>query len=345
MGNLTIAPLSPHTHTVIFLHNTISSASELASKFQQLTASSTLTLPQTFPTIKWVFPQARIEETRLVPPQWFQTKLSILPGGEQILENEGFNASLKDILDIIDEEAHILQSHKGIFLAGVGMGCAIGISALIQSANELAGFIGMSGWLTVTRELEEIGNEEPRRIRRALRRLKKTFYHKVMDGDEEKSMGFESLRTPVFLAHARDNDEVPLLGGLEMAEGLAALLARSSLDGVRVDFKCYESGGHWIDHRRGVDDIVGFIGEVTGLGGFLLRMQHIDPRRVSCEKEEEVMIGEEEEEEEEEEVVVKEEVLVKHEEEVNSKVTVWELDARTIRDLEYLGILTDSQSP
>lgn len=56
------APSKQHTHTIILLHGRDSTASEFASEFFESQASDDLTLPETFPSIKWVFPSSKALE-------------------------------------------------------------------------------------------------------------------------------------------------------------------------------------------------------------------------------------------------------------------------------------------
>lgn len=53
-----VTPLGKHTHTIIFLHGRESSATEFATEFFESQASDRRTLPEIFPTVKWVFPNS-----------------------------------------------------------------------------------------------------------------------------------------------------------------------------------------------------------------------------------------------------------------------------------------------
>jgi predicted esterase len=62
----------------------------------------------------------------------------------------------------------------------------------------------------------------------------------------------ERQNVPVFLAHAKDDEVVPVANGE---------ILRSTLDGLglAVEWHVYEDGGHWINEPQGMDDMSLFI--------------------------------------------------------------------------------------
>lgn len=69
-----VAPTKQHTHTVILLHGRDSTASEFASDFFESQDSNDLTLPESFPCIKWVFPGSKLGNSarfKIAMSQWF----------------------------------------------------------------------------------------------------------------------------------------------------------------------------------------------------------------------------------------------------------------------------------
>jgi len=69
-----VAPRGDHTQTIILLHGRDSIASEFAEEFFESQASDDRTLPEIFPTTRWVFPTSKIRNSaRFEAPmsQWF----------------------------------------------------------------------------------------------------------------------------------------------------------------------------------------------------------------------------------------------------------------------------------
>ena len=63
-----------HTHTIILLHHRDSSFFELATKIIETETSRGLSLPEIFPTVKWVFPSADMlhnESSEEYRSEWF----------------------------------------------------------------------------------------------------------------------------------------------------------------------------------------------------------------------------------------------------------------------------------
>lgn len=62
-------------------------------------------------------------------------------------------------------------------------------------------------------------------------------------------------KTPVFLAHSKDEETVPFAQGRELKKTMEIL-------GYDVTWKEYEDGGHWIHPQHGADDMVAFLDKV-----------------------------------------------------------------------------------
>lgn len=118
-----------HTHTIILLHGRDSEAQEFASEFFECEATGTeqtQTLPNLFPTVRWVFPQAnslRSERFRVEMSQWFDM-WSVEDQQERTeLQVPGLRSSVNMIAELIEQE-ELLVPRSNIFLGGISQGFA-----------------------------------------------------------------------------------------------------------------------------------------------------------------------------------------------------------------------------
>ncbi|KAI1387842.1 lysophospholipase II [Hypoxylon trugodes] len=231
MTSTIVLPRESHTHTIIWLHGRDSYAEEFSSELFESEASQPegqpMTLPDLFPTIKWVFPQApllraeRFDVEKM--PQWFDMWSVENPHERPEFQEDGLRDSIAQILDIIREEAISIPTHK-IFLAGISQGFATTISTFFVDGNtQFAGLIGLSSWIPPFAAYLSI----------------MPIYH--LAG-----------KTPVFLAHSLDDDVVPIGNGEHLRDTLSAHMET-------IEWKQYEEGGHWINEPEGVNDIVRFL--------------------------------------------------------------------------------------
>lgn len=259
-----VAPRGDHTQTIIFLHGRDSIASEFAEEFFESQASDDRTLPEIFPTTRWVFPTSKIRNSaRFETPmsQWFD-----MWSVENHLEKnetqiEGLRESVKEILDLIRTEA-VLISPDRIILGGISQGCATAIHTLLYGGIRLGGFIGLSSWLPFEAEITTAmaDNLEWSVVREGFRN-RLHYSHETLNTltDQAETTSVLSdlssdfvLETPVFLSHSWDDDVVPIGNGKKLCTTLEKL-------GMVVSWKQYEDGGHWVNEPQGVDDIVSFI--------------------------------------------------------------------------------------
>lgn len=118
-----------HTNTVILLHGRDSEAQEFASEFFECEATgpeTDRTLKALFPTVRWVFPQAKplhSERFNMEMSQWFDM-WSVEDPQERIeLQISGLRSSVELIAELIKEE-ELLVPRKRIFLGGISQGFA-----------------------------------------------------------------------------------------------------------------------------------------------------------------------------------------------------------------------------
>jgi predicted esterase len=118
-----------HTHTIILLHGRGSDAQEFASEFFESEVSepgTDRTLPALFPTIRWVFPQAKIllsERFNMDMSQWFDMWSVEDPQERFELQIPGLQSSVDLVIDLIKQE-ELLVPRKKIFLGGISQGFA-----------------------------------------------------------------------------------------------------------------------------------------------------------------------------------------------------------------------------
>ncbi|KAK8216754.1 hypothetical protein M8818_001717 [Zalaria obscura] len=245
-----VAPLASHTHTIILLHGRDSVAKEFADEFFESQASDGRTLPEIFPTIKWVFPSSGTRQSaRFDTPmsQWFDIwsveNLSERPE----LQLQGLRESVLSIVDVLHKEASII-SPECIFLGGISQGCATSIWTLLHSKVTLAGFIGFCGWLPRPEDISKGSQSQATRgnMSSSILGIEPTS---PFDIDAQQK---DPFATPVFLSHSEDDDVVPVGNGEQMFKALQQL-------GMRSTWKTYQDGGHWINEPQGVDDLVDFI--------------------------------------------------------------------------------------
>jgi predicted esterase len=230
-----------HTHTIIFLHGRDSTAAEFAPESIESQASDDRTLPEIFPTIKWVFPSSKLrrsERFNTEMSQWFDMWSVENPAEKEELQVAGLQESIADTLDIIRTEAALVPPER-IILGGISQGCATAIHALLCSKIRLGGFIGLCSWLPFQNE--------------TLPQIDSRFNGTTKDlSDLSSATALNALNTPVFLSHSEDDEVVPIDNGRKLSESLRKF-------GMEVTWKAYEDGGHWINEPQGVDDIVSFL--------------------------------------------------------------------------------------
>jgi lysophospholipase-2 len=225
----TIAPTSPHTHTIIFLHGRGSSAPTFASEIFESQNSQGDFFPALLPGVKWIFPCAKTswaQSDHEYMPQWFDMVSVQRPWEGAEAQKGGLEESAEYVAGIIDDEAKEVGREK-VILAGISQGCTVGLYTLLARGKRVGGFFGLCGWFPV-KEWDEVGLEGVRGM-------------------------------PVLVQHCRDDDVVPV----EHGEDLAAQLRKM---GIRVDFECFEGGGHWLNEPKGMDGIVKFVQEIMEHG-------------------------------------------------------------------------------
>lgn len=252
----TVKPLGTHTHTIIFLHDRGSDATEFALKLFESHASATkLSIRDTFPSFKWIFPYAPksvpahmvFEEGQpIATSQWFDIWDVGSPQDKRDGQRDGLSRNIEALVSLVNreiQEARISSEH--IFLAGFGQGISIAVHALFRLDTPLAGLLGFSGWLPFEAEVREISSAGD--WDGTLDQVRA-----ITAGSQSSRTGESQLETPVFLSHSRNDHIVPAKNGGDLRDGLVSL-------GVKVDWHEYSNGGHWFQEPQGIDDLAAFL--------------------------------------------------------------------------------------
>lgn len=271
-----------HTHTVIFLHGREDFGSDLARYFFDSKSSDGRSLMDIYPSMRWVFPTAKLRYSAQrhfefssssfaealkgeeIISQWFDVWDINTPDFKQDLMIPGLGESIRQILNIITEEAQEVPIER-IILGGISQGCATAILTLLSSGITLGGFIGWCSWLPFQKNIECLPNgchtskDDIAQHVRTILQIPAKENAKSDDNMTNLEGSPSSIsRTPVFLAHSRDDEIVPFAQGQELRQTIELL-------GHDVIWKDYEDGGHWIQPKHGVDDMVAFLEKVMAL--------------------------------------------------------------------------------
>lgn len=223
-----VASLDLHTHTLIFLHGREDFGEDLAQYFFDSKGADGRSLAEMFPSVKWVFPTARLRYSAQrdfefssssfaeqlkgeeIISQWFDIWDIKVPNNKQELMIPGLQESIRDINDIIQEEAKVVPL-ENIILGGISQGCATAIYTLLSSSINLGlgGFIGLSSWLPFQSIIETMppgNNKISRHIQDILHisQDKDTTEATLPASEGERQQSAEKTR--IFLAHSRDDE-------------------------------------------------------------------------------------------------------------------------------------------
>jgi len=158
-----------------------------------------------------------------------------------------------------------------IILGGISQGCATAILTLLSSGLDFGGFIGWCSWLPFQKEINCLTTGSPKTKEEVALHIRTILEMPICEHAEIENLGGpeESLKslsvcptsssnkTPIFLAHSRDDETVPFTQGEGPKEAMKSL-------GYDVTWKEYDNGGHWIQPKHGVDDMVAFLQGVMG---------------------------------------------------------------------------------
>jgi len=266
-----------HTHSIILLHGRGSNGEKFGKELLETgICSNGMTLPDVFPGARFIFPTSKRRRAkafnRAMLTQWFDLASLDDPSHRSQTELEGIEESCREIIDMVGREA-LQVSHKNVILGGLSQGCATGLIALLALDFPLGGFVGMSGWLPFTGDIEllasgkdpggdddndddpfasEGGTQDP--ALEALDFVRDLVFAHNPEGASRKG---SALPTPVFLGHGEADEKVRLSLGDNACRVLKSL-------GFHVEWKSYKDQGHWYKIPDEVNDVVAFIGITVG---------------------------------------------------------------------------------
>ncbi|KAI5854496.1 Phospholipase/Carboxylesterase family protein [Durotheca rogersii] len=244
-----IPPTVPHTHTVVFLHGRGDNTQNFISSLDHSRDSRNRTLLDTFPSFRWVFPQAKIRACAASPrqtmTQWFDIWNVADFSEQEDLQAIGLRESVASLGVILEREAAILGDQWDcLVLAGISQGAATNVHTLLNlnlttgqnGMRRLGAFLGFSCRMpfpgrTLTETRSVLGLEA------------------TPDNDEV------IRNTPVLLEHCSDDLLVLVEGGRNLRDTLRRF-------GAQVVWKEYSEGGHWFNSPAGIDDAVEFLSSV-----------------------------------------------------------------------------------
>lgn len=241
--SITISPQAPHTHTVVFLHGRGDNVHNFAHSLNFSCDSRGRTLADSFPSFRWVFPQAPKRQCATSPdiwPQWFDVWNVRNFADHEELQAVGLKEVVPAIRHILVSEASLLEGRLDrVILAGISMGAATSVHTLFNldgsstQGSRLAAFLGFSCRCPFAgRTLSEIRD--------------------VLGLEDVPDDDYVLRKTPMLLEHCVDDPLVLVENG----RGLRDILREY---GAQVEWKEYPSGGHWFNSPKGMDDAVDFL--------------------------------------------------------------------------------------
>ena len=281
---LVINPHSEHTQTIILLHDRAGSNRHFAFELLEATDSTSNTLQQALPGMKFIFPTALKRPSAVLDgypiASWFDCLLPIDPHEQSKRQAEGLKGATLVIHRLLDSEVPVVGI-ENVFLGGQGQGCAVALYVLLTYKSSvggiLGGVIGLSGWLPMQKTLNDFAlsmkrtNDTPPNNGEEKQKMVSVELHRA------RAIEFSRLlialpRSPVlvtkdnylsfFLAHGQADDEVPISHAREAAITLAQMA-------MNVNLKVYEGLGHAWRNGDEIDDIVRFIRGESGFDGLL----------------------------------------------------------------------------
>ncbi|EER24902.1 Phospholipase/Carboxylesterase family protein [Coccidioides posadasii C735 delta SOWgp] len=289
-----LPPRRQHTHTVILLHGRGGNGRDFGVELITTKLLSCDTLPQRFPSTKFIFPTAKLRRStqfkRIPIAQWFDLTNLGTENERRDIQHEGLRESAQFVHRIIEEEA-ALVGIGNVVVGGLSQGAAQALHILMSyddgGKGGLGGYVGMSGWLPFQKEMAELVNEYSRDANGD--RLDDPFERNGEDGpahllnlsgDSRSDLGARAvnfsrecvldidplpprdtapgcLSTPIWLAHGALDEKVrPRLGELA-AQTMEKL-------GWDVTWMLYDDLEHWFAPYE-LDDMAIFLSARVGI--------------------------------------------------------------------------------
>ncbi|KAK6331870.1 hypothetical protein TWF718_002409 [Orbilia javanica] len=293
---LIINPAASHTHTFIILHGRGSNGPKFGTEFAASSTATGETLPDIFPSAKWIFPTATKRRAvlfkRMPINQWFDIYDINNQTYREHLQVDGLQETTAFVHGLIEEEIRNGIPADRIVVGGLSQGCAASLYAMLCYKQRLGGYFGMCGWLPFAKYVEEfVGtplSEDGTKIDDVFGASEDeegtTFEDKeeVDTKENKKDPAFEAIgflkdnitfpksqedtlavfQTPVFLGHGVLDEKVPFRLGEQARDALVGL-------GFKTTWKAYDDLGHWYKVPDEIDHIRDFLRDAlsTTAGG------------------------------------------------------------------------------
>ncbi|KAK1635615.1 Alpha/Beta hydrolase protein [Colletotrichum phormii] len=238
-----------HTHTVIILHGRGSNGEEFADEFLECEVSEDLARilailahPDDGPEQ----PNNPLDDTPARPPpprtlralfptfKWSTENPNVYPE----LQEPGLCKSIDYINECINEEADYV-SFDNIFLGGISQGFAAVVATHLHRCGSFAGLFGYASWA--------YPGLAPFEVPAGLSGGNGNWKIKCRDAD------YQMAHTPIFLAHALNDEVVPVKNGRALYRALR------NIGMTEVEWHEYQYGGNWFTEPEGIDHLVSFL--------------------------------------------------------------------------------------
>ena len=198
---------------------------------------------------------------------WFDAYSLTDIHSRQELQTNGLRESVLHILDILEDEARLLDGQfTRIYLGGISQGMATALWAFLGAIGTgrvqgaLGGLLGFCGWLPFAQQLDDLLSE-PRSLGKPqiLCVVSGFFFDTIIAGSvvprTKTPVDTSILSTPVFFSHGTDDAWVSVQLGRQ-----ATRIFRQIMTSIEWnEFTGAEGDGHWIKEPDGFDQIVQFL--------------------------------------------------------------------------------------
>jgi len=236
-----------HRYRRIGLHGRGSDGPDFASELFEARNALGQSLPQHFPTWKWVFPSSQERFSTVFQEeldQWFDIYSLNNPSEREGLQVEGLRVSVEFVLGLFEDEVQIVGAGR-LVLGGISQGCATSLHALLAGRYRLGGYFGISGWIPFKAQIDGVVKDASKsRLNSHVFEFYQTTLGLESPGSIPENVADLKLQTPMFLCHGADDEYVDVSPGRQIRTVLERM-------GMTVTWREYEKCGHWIKEPEG----------------------------------------------------------------------------------------------
>ncbi|VUC35602.1 unnamed protein product [Clonostachys rosea] len=260
-------PQTEHTHTVILLHGRGSSGEDFAEElFEGRLSDQSKTLPEKFPSCKWVFPSSPEVWNPVFQEDisaWFEAHSLTDVDARQDLQIPGIKQSVEYILTLLGQEIDALGGRaERVFLGGISLGGAVGMWTLLCLWNSpvprrIGGFFAVSTWLPFCKNISRIfdkgGSFRPELPSDGSE--SDAFVETMLSSAIGMAQDSSLPSIPVFLGHGSDDAYVDVNLGRQARD----LFLKLGFEVIWKEYEGAEQEGHWLKCPEEIDDISSFL--------------------------------------------------------------------------------------